>query len=141
MAISSGRRCRWHAIVHLRAFPLLRPRLHPRRLGAATDPYLFYVMPHLSRWAGSLSGRNNNAIGLSAYGYDLLETGENGVYDQPHTPVKVDGKEQFFQFGISAWGHRGQMVYHQRLHHAAHLALARLVALRCRGRRLRGQLW
>jgi hypothetical protein len=45
---------------------------------------------------GSLSGRNNNALGLSSGGYDLLVTGDNGVYDQPHSPVKVDGQEQHF---------------------------------------------
>lgn len=74
-----------------------------------TDPYLFfYCAPQ--PMGGSLSWRNNNAIGLSAFGYDLLETGENGVYDQPHTPVRVDGQEQFFQFGIPTWGHRGAML-------------------------------
>lgn len=73
------------------------------------DPYMFfYCAPQ--PMGGSLSWRNNNAVGLGAFGYDLLETGENGVYDQPHTPVRVDGLEQFFQFGIPAWGHRGAML-------------------------------
>ena len=74
-----------------------------------TDPYaFFYCAPQ--PMGGSLSWRNNNALGLGAFGYDLLETGENGVYDQPHTPVRVDGQEQFFQFGIPTWGHRGAML-------------------------------
>ena len=73
------------------------------------DPYLYmYAAPY--PLSGSLSVRNNNAIGLSAYGYDLIETGENGVYDQPHTPVKVDGQDQYFPFGVSSWGHRGPML-------------------------------
>ncbi|RYG55732.1 hypothetical protein EON80_30265, partial [bacterium] len=71
--------------------------------------YLYmYAAPY--PLSGSLSVRNNNAIGLGAYGYDLLETGENGVYDQPHTPVKVDGLDQHYPFGVLAWGHRGQML-------------------------------
>src|SRR6202044_97376 len=73
------------------------------------DPYLFM---YCSPWpvGGSLSGRNNNAIGVSAYGCDLLETGENGTYDQPRSPVKVDGEEQNFRYGIPIWGHRGPMI-------------------------------
>ncbi|MDB5243984.1 MAG: heparinase, partial [Spirosoma sp.] len=75
----------------------------------AKDPYLYmYAAPY--PLSGSLSVRNNNAIGLGAYGYDLIETGENGVYDRPHTPVKVDGLDQDYPFGVLAWGHRGQML-------------------------------
>ncbi|MDQ2732675.1 MAG: chitobiase/beta-hexosaminidase C-terminal domain-containing protein, partial [Armatimonadota bacterium] len=74
-----------------------------------TDPYVFMVCsPHPA--GGVLSWRNNNAIGLGGFGYDLIETGENGTYDQPHTPVRVDGEEQFFHLGIPTWGHRGAMI-------------------------------
>lgn len=74
-----------------------------------SDPYLYM---YCSPWpmVGELSNRNNNAIGLSAYGCDLLETGENGTYDEPHTPVKVDGQDQFFRLGIPVWGHRGPLL-------------------------------
>ena len=73
------------------------------------DPYLyFYCSPHPT--VGSLSWRNNNAVGFSAYGQDLLETGENGTYDQPHSPLRVDGQEQFFHAGIPTWGHRGPLL-------------------------------
>lgn len=73
------------------------------------DPYVFmYCAP----WpvGGVLGQRNNNAIGLSAWGYDLLETGENGTYDPPRTPVKVNGQEQDFPYGITNWGHRGNLI-------------------------------
>ena len=70
------------------------------------DPYLFLFCAPAPQ-GGCLSWRNNNAIGLSAFNHDLLETGENGTYDQPHSPVRVDGEEQFFHLGIPTWGHRG----------------------------------
>jgi hypothetical protein len=73
------------------------------------DPYLyFFCSPRPT--VGSLSWRNNNAIGFSAFGQDLLETGENGTYDQPRSPLRVDGQEQFFHAGIPTWGHRGPLL-------------------------------
>ena len=73
------------------------------------DPYLYmYAAPY--PLSGALSVRNNNAIGIGAYGCDLIETGENGVYDRPRTPVKVDGLDQHYPFGVQSWGHRGQML-------------------------------
>jgi hypothetical protein len=71
-----------------------------------TDPYLYmYCAPHPA--GGQLSSRNNNAIGVGGYGHDLIETGENGTYDTPRSPVRVDGLEQYFHAGIPSWGHRG----------------------------------
>lgn len=73
------------------------------------DPYMyFFCSPRPT--LGCLSWRNNNAIGMSAFGQDLLETGENGTYDQPRSPLRVDGQEQFFHVGIPTWGHRGPLL-------------------------------
>ena len=73
------------------------------------DPYLyFFCSPRPT--LGCLSWRNNNAIGMSAFGQDLLETGENGTYDQPRSPLRVDGQEQFFHVGLPTWGHRGPLL-------------------------------
>jgi hypothetical protein len=72
----------------------------------AGDPYLFmHCSPHAT--GGDLSERNANAIGLGAYGCDLLDTGEKGVYDTPHSPLRVDGQEAYFHDGFSSWDHRG----------------------------------
>ena len=72
------------------------------------DPYLFmHCPPHINQ--GSLGTRNANAIGIGAFGADLLETGENGPYDSPHSPLRVDGREAYFSSGLLAWGHRGLM--------------------------------
>lgn len=73
------------------------------------DPYLFMYCASRPT-VGALSWRNNNAIGIGGYGQDLIETGENGTYDQPHTPVRVDGLDQYFHAGIQSWGHRGPML-------------------------------
>lgn len=108
MAISTGRRADGVPSYTSERFPY-GGHGYIRAGWDAKDPYLYmYAAPY--PLSGSLSVRNNNAIGLSAYGYDLLETGENGVYDQPHSPVKVDGQEQYYQFGIPTWGHRGPML-------------------------------
>jgi hypothetical protein len=108
MAISTGRRPDGVPSFTSERFPY-GGHAYIRAGWDAKDAYLYmYAAPY--PLSGSLSVRNNNAIGLSAYGYDLLETGENGVYDQPHSPVKVDGQEQYFQFGIPTWGHRGPML-------------------------------
>ena len=108
MAISTGRRPDGVPSFTCERFPY-GGHAYIRAGWDVTDPYLyFYAAPY--PLSGSLSVRNNNAIGLSAFGYDLLETGENGVYDQPHSPVKVDGLEQYFQFGIPTWGHRGPLL-------------------------------
>ncbi len=108
MALSSGRRADGAPSFTSERFPY-GGHAYIRGGWDAKDPYLYlYAAPY--PLSGSLSVRNNNAIGLSAYGYDLIETGENGVYDQPHTPVKVDGLDQFYPFGVAAWGHRGQML-------------------------------
>ncbi len=73
------------------------------------DPYLyFFCSPYPT--LGCMSWRNNNAIGFSAFGQDVLETGENGTYDQPRSPLRVDGQEQFFHVGIPTWGHRGPLL-------------------------------
>ena len=108
MAISTGRRAAGVPSFTSERFPY-GGHAYIRAGWDAKDPYLyFYAAPY--PLSGSLSVRNNNALGLSAFGYDLLETGENGVYDQPHSPVKVDGLEQDFQFGIPTWGHRGPLL-------------------------------
>jgi len=108
LALSSGRRADGVPSFTSERFPY-GGHAYIRAGWDAKDPYLYmYCAPY--PLSGSLSVRNNNAIGLSAYGYDLLETGENGVYDQPHTPVKVDGQDQYFPFGVSSWGHRGPML-------------------------------
>ena len=59
---------------------------------------------------GSLSRRNNNAIGVSAFGQDLIGAGDNGPYDEPHSPVRIDGQEQFFWANVPSWGHRGTLL-------------------------------
>ncbi len=108
MAISSGRRAGGTPSFTSERFPY-GGHAYIRAGWDANDPYLYmYAAPY--PLSGSLSVRNNNAIGIGAYGYDLIETGENGVYDQPHTPVKVDGLDQHYPFGVLAWGHRGQML-------------------------------
>lgn len=108
MAISSGRRADGAPSFDSERFPY-GGHAYIRAGWDANDPYLYmYGAPF--PLSGSLSVRNNNAIGLGAYGYDLIETGENGVYDQPHTPVKVDGLDQHYPFGVLAWGHRGPML-------------------------------
>ena len=72
------------------------------------DPYLYmHCPPHLD--GGSMGIRNANAIGIAAYGADLLETGENGPYDPPHSPLRVDGREAYFSNGALRWAHRGMM--------------------------------
>jgi len=73
------------------------------------DPYLFMYCAARPT-VGALSWRNNNAIGIGGFGQDLIETGENGTYDQPHTPVRVDGHDQYFHAGVQSWGHRGPML-------------------------------
>jgi hypothetical protein len=69
------------------------------------DPYLFmHCSPHPT--SGDLSDRDNNAIGIGADGADLIDTGEDGAYDQPRSPLRVDGQEQHFRDGFSGWDHR-----------------------------------
>jgi hypothetical protein len=93
------------------------------------DPYAFMLCAsHPGH--GNISDRDNNAFGLSAFGQDLLVTGELGPYSKNNTPVLVDGKEQYFWAGISGWGHRGQRVtaWHDpapwRWHTSAHFDVA-----------------
>ncbi len=77
------------------------------------DPYL-YMFCSPKPAVGSLSRRNNNAVGVSAFGEDLIGAGDNGPYDEPHSPVRVDGQEQFFWAGVPSWGHRGTLLaWHQ----------------------------
>lgn len=75
---------------------------------AKGDPYLAMHCPP-KMCGGSLGIRNANAIGIGAYGADLLDTGENGCYDQPRPPLLVDGQEAWFPDGVAAWEHRGWM--------------------------------
>ncbi|MBA3938078.1 MAG: chitobiase/beta-hexosaminidase C-terminal domain-containing protein [Planctomycetes bacterium] len=105
------------ALMGLAAGPLTRPPSFQsdcfpvsgffyQRLGwRPGDPYLaMHCSPHPT--GGDLSDRDNNAIGLSAWGADLLDTGEDGAYDQPRSPLRVDGQEQHFRDGYVGWDHR-----------------------------------
>jgi hypothetical protein len=63
---------------------------------------------------GLIGMKNNNAVGLSAFGQDLLLTGGFGSYSYQRSPIRVDGQEQFFHAGIanapSPMGHKGFML-------------------------------
>jgi Chitobiase/beta-hexosaminidase C-terminal domain len=72
------------------------------------DSYLFMQCPTVPA-TGSIGRRSANAIGIGAYGADLIETGENGPYDPPRSPLLVDGQEGWITAAFLYWAHRGLM--------------------------------
>lgn len=75
-----------------------------------TDPHLlFFCSQAPGANAGFLSGRNNNSIGIAAYGQDMIgAAGAIGVYQQRRPPIRVDGWDQDFfidrgDYGPGAW--------------------------------------
>lgn len=107
LAIGKGNCTEWPSFTSER-FPV-SGHTYMRAGWNRSDPYLFMYCASRPT-VGALSWRNNNAIGIGGFGQDLIETGENGTYDQPHTPVRVDGQDQYFHAGIQSWGHRGPML-------------------------------
>ena len=55
-----------------------------------------FTSPVPGAYGGYRSRSNNNVFGLSAYGQDLLVDDCTGHYMYPSSPIKVDGKDQFF---------------------------------------------
>jgi hypothetical protein len=63
----------------------------------ADDDYgALFASPQPGSYGGYRSRSNNNVFGLASAGQDLLIDDTIGHYMYPTSPIKVDGKEQFF---------------------------------------------
>ncbi len=59
-----------------------------------------FCSPQPGAYGGFRSRSNNNTFGLAAFGQDLLIEDTVGHYMYPSSPIKVDGRNQFFHAGI-----------------------------------------
>ncbi len=59
-----------------------------------------FCSPVPGAYGGYRSRSNNNSFGLAAFGQDLLIEDTVGHYMYPTSPVRVDGRNQFFHAGV-----------------------------------------
>ena len=59
-----------------------------------------FCSPHPGAYGGFRSRSNNNTFGLAAFGQDLLIDDTVGHYIYPSSPIRVDGRNQFFHAGV-----------------------------------------
>ncbi len=85
-----------------------------------------FCSPHPGAYGGYRSMKNNNAFALNGYGQDLLISDATGNYMVQGSPLKIDGKSEFFHAGyykaggkaahktwmISAWDKPGNFRHH-----------------------------
>ncbi len=60
----------------------------------------FFSSPHPTSGHGMRGLKCNNGFWLSHAGHDLLTSGDFGTYSYDRSPLRVDGKGQFFMAGI-----------------------------------------
>jgi hypothetical protein len=60
----------------------------------------FFTSPYPTGGHGLRGLKCNNGFWLSHAGHDLLTSGDFGAYSYDRSPLRVDGKEQFFMAGI-----------------------------------------
>lgn len=75
-----------------------------------------FSSPQPGATAGFNSERNNNALTLSAFGDDVIVSGDRGAYTLRPSPLRVDGKEQAFHLGflapLAAWDAPSRTRFH-----------------------------
>jgi hypothetical protein len=59
-----------------------------------------FTSPMPGAYGAYRSRSNNNTFGLNAYGQDLLIDDATGHYMYPSSPLRVDGRNQFFHVGV-----------------------------------------
>jgi hypothetical protein len=59
-----------------------------------------FCSPQPGAYGGFRSRSNNNSLSIGAFGQDLLADDGLGHYMYPSSPIRVDGKNQFFHAGL-----------------------------------------
>lgn len=70
--------------------------------GPGDSQGFLFSSPQPGATAGFNSERNNNALTLSAFGDDVIVSGDRGAYTHRPSPIRADGKEQAFHLGLLA---------------------------------------